>query len=443
MGISRVKHPAISFITPLFNQLSETQAMLASLRASLPQELDYELILVDDGSTDGTRAWLATLDDARIRVYLNPHNLGFARSCNAGVALARGTLIGLLNNDLLFAPGWLAPMLAVLHEPGLRAGLVGNVQFRVTDGTLDHAGVRLNLNGQFEHIRQLPMYAREAVEVLAVTGACMLLHKADFNAAGGFEECYVNGAEDIDLCLKLREAGKKIYLAPGSRIQHHVSLSRQAVSDRDERNSRALFTRWRAEIKRELAREWVIRLSMTEPSDEGQALLNTLTPAFLATPHTAARTLAEAMLQQQEQRWACLLDGAAPDANLAARCNFSGLRFDAALDSFVLTETARLTVNALPCARNLYVCGRTLPCPAGHGLRLHIDINGLQRVQTPLRANTNFNAGLTHPLLLNGAPNVITLRVDLLDAAGQPCGSGHEQVAVGHCVVDEQVIQPG
>lgn len=434
--------PLISFITPLFNHLAETQAMLDSLRASLPAGLDYELILVDDGSSDGTRRWLATLRDERVRVHLNPRNLGFSRSCNAGVALARGELIGLLNNDLLFAPGWLPPMLTVLQRPAQRAGLVGNVQFRVADDSLDHAGVRLNLRGQLEHIRHLPTDNREAVEVMAVTGACMVLRKTDFDAVGGFDERYVNGAEDIDLCLKLRAVGHKIHVALDSRIRHHVSLSRKTVSARDERNSQALFARWHKEIKRELAREWAARLQGTAPGDEGRVLMDTLTPAFLATPHVAALTLAESMLQQQTLRWARLLD-AAPSDDLVAGCRFSGLRFDPALNGFSLAETACLRLNALPSARNLYVCGHTLPCPVGHSLRLCIDINGLQQARITLRSPASFSAGLPHPLLLNGASNLITLRVDLLDESGLTLGSGHKQVVVGHFVVDEQVVAPG
>lgn len=434
--------PPTSFVIPLFNHLAETQAMLASLRASLPPGLDYEIILVDDGSTDGTRAWLATLKEARVRVHLNPHNLGFARSCNAGVALAQGDVIGLLNNDLLFEPGWLAPMLVVLNTPRLRAGVVGNVQFRVADGTLDHAGVRLNLRGQFEHIRSLPTGERQAVEVLAVTGACMLLRKAEFDAVGGLDERYVNGAEDIDLCFKLREAGRKIYLAPHSQIRHHVSLSRKQVGERDERNSRTLFARWRKEIKRTLAQQWAARLTGAAQADEDDALVSTLAPSFVATPQTAGLTLAEAMLQQQEQRWAHLLDGAVPNDDLQMRCHFAGLHFDAALNGFAMAETVRLTVDALPYARNFFLCGRTLPCPAGQTLCLHIDINSLQQLRIPLRANANFNAGLVNPLWLSGAPTGVTLRVELLDEADQVCGSGHERVMVGHFVVDERVVRP-
>jgi glycosyltransferase involved in cell wall biosynthesis len=76
--------PKISFIIPLFNHLAETEKMLASLLTSLPVGLPHEIILVDDGSTDGTREWLKAIQDARIRVHLNERNLGYAATNNVG-----------------------------------------------------------------------------------------------------------------------------------------------------------------------------------------------------------------------------------------------------------------------------------------------------------------------------------------------------------------------
>jgi GT2 family glycosyltransferase len=125
-----VKAPFVSFVVPLYNHLEQTQAMLESLQASLPANLDYEIILVDDASTDGTREWLQQLNVPRVHTILNPLNGGYARANNTGVALARGEILGLLNNDLLFEPGWLEPMLDILGLPALNAGLVGNVQVR-------------------------------------------------------------------------------------------------------------------------------------------------------------------------------------------------------------------------------------------------------------------------------------------------------------------------
>lgn len=429
----------ISFIVPLHNHLKHTQEMLTSLLASLPEGLDFEVILVDDASSDGTAAWLSRIDHPRVRGLINPQNLGYAGANNRGAAEARGEVLGLLNNDLIFAPDWLEPMLSLLTHPQRNAGLVGNVQRRVADGEIDHAGIRLNLKGQFEHVRALdagPAWAR----LPWVTGACMLIRRDLFNALGGFDTRYRNGCEDIDLCFKVVEAGKTIYVAHDSCIQHHVSLSRKSVTDRDERNSRALFARWRSEIKRELARVWVERLANAQWQDNASPLVGTLAPHFIATPHIAGRTLAEALLQQQEQRWARMLDGAVPDDDLSARCRLSGLQFNAAFNGFTLAETARVTVDALPYARNFYVCGRTPPMTNGYGLQLHIDINGLQHLRIPLRPNTHFNAGLAHPLLLNGVPNVFTLRVETLDENGTPCGSGHEEVLVSHFVLDEQQL---
>ena len=71
--------------------------------------------------------------------------------------LAKGRYLGLLNNDLLFEPGWLEPILAVFDDSLLNAGIVGNLQYRVADKALDHAGVVLMPCGKFDHIREAPV----------------------------------------------------------------------------------------------------------------------------------------------------------------------------------------------------------------------------------------------------------------------------------------------
>ncbi|MES1168988.1 MAG: glycosyltransferase, partial [Oleiharenicola lentus] len=108
----------ISFLVPLYNNLPLTQAMLASLQATLPAGLEHEIIFVDDGSTDGTREWLQTVGPAlaagpglpasgshTIRAVLNEKNLGFAGACNRGAAVAHGEFLFFLNNDLILLPG--------------------------------------------------------------------------------------------------------------------------------------------------------------------------------------------------------------------------------------------------------------------------------------------------------------------------------------------------
>ena len=280
--------------------------MLISLLASLPPGLDYEIILVDDFSTDGTRDWLATLSHPRIKVVLNPENLGYAASNNAGARLASGELLSLLNNDLLLAPGWLEPMAYVLRHPGLNAGLVGNVQYRVDDGQLDHAGVRLNRRGQFEHIQSLPHNEVGYQRSLALTGACLLVRKNDFSRAGGFDEGFVNGCEDYDLGFKIRKTGKQLFVATTSRIRHHVSLSRNQNTLQDLRNSRRLYARWRSKIKLNLASE-LAALSKPPPVFCGSHAKSLPQICAAPTHYSRAMITSEKILTSEESHWARIL----------------------------------------------------------------------------------------------------------------------------------------
>jgi GT2 family glycosyltransferase len=243
-------NPQISVVTPLFNCLAVTQAMVASLRASIPAGISYEVILVDDGSTDGTREWLAGLGEP-FRVVLNDRNLGYGAATNRGAAVARGRILALLNNDLVLGCGWLEPMLAVLKSLGRKAGLVGNIQVNAASGEIDHSGIVIGPKFKPEHDRRPPGFASlllaPARRVFAVTGACVLIRTNTWRSLGGFDESYINGCEDIDLCLRAREAGLKNAVALRSRVLHHVSSS-PGRKLRDEENTRRLVLRWRPQF---------------------------------------------------------------------------------------------------------------------------------------------------------------------------------------------------
>ena len=248
----------VSFIIPLYNCLALTQAMVASLQATMPGDITPEIILVDDGSTDGTRSWLRTLA-APFRVVLNETNLGYAGANNRGAAVATGEILVLLNNDLVLTRRWLEPMLAAHHQLGSRAGVVGNVQRRVDDSLVDHSGVFINYKGKPEHKRSLrPGWIRwmnPIVRVAAVTGACALISRDLWEKLGGFDERFANGGEDVDFCFRVAREGRVNVVALRSVIRHHVSAS-PGRKLRDEENSRRLAQKWRAELEQLALRQW-------------------------------------------------------------------------------------------------------------------------------------------------------------------------------------------
>jgi O-antigen biosynthesis protein len=310
----------VSFIIPLYNCLPLTQAMLASLRATLPAGLAHELIFVDDGSTDGTRAWLEKLQtDQSVQVVLHERNLGYAAANNHGATLARGDYVALLNNDLVLTPRWLEPMLAVHRALGTRAGLVSNLHYDAATGALDHAGISINHQGKPEHIRSIPPARRLSSFIRgyrlepAVTGACVILRREVWRQLGGFDEAFVNGCEDVDLCLRARAAGLANAVAFRSAIRHHVSSS-PGRKLRDEANTRQLVLRWREELIALGARAWCrhhLEEHLRDPRDfpdqpsARQALFYAL--HLRRTAPSAALTGVAANIEIELARWTELL----------------------------------------------------------------------------------------------------------------------------------------
>lgn len=301
-----------SFVIPLYNCLAHTRECLRTLRATLPTGLEHEIIFVDDGSTDGTREWLATLPPP-CRALLNEQNLGFAGTCNRGAAGARGELLFFLNNDLVFRPHWFERMRDVLRaKPD--AGLVGNVQLNAATGLVDHAGVYFDHKGKPAHDTHIGPLAhlRGARPVPAVTGACFAITARWWRELGGFDERYRNGGEDIDLAFRARAAGRTNYVALRSVVLHHVSAS-PGRKLRDEQNSCRLATRWRPQIA-ELAMAAWCRHALTLRADGARDAVDwRFAVQLLAyvlhlrrTPPARARSGVQETLDAEEARWRSL-----------------------------------------------------------------------------------------------------------------------------------------
>ena len=316
----------VSFLIPLYNCLPLTQQMVASLQATLPAGLAHEIILIDDGSTDGTREWLATLGPP-FQVILNERNLGYAIANNRAAARARGRFLALLNNDLLLQPRWLEPMLEAHAQLAARAGVVGNVQLNARTGEIDHAGIVMNLKAKPEHARSLPPRASSAgadiALVPAVTGACLLIERALWENLGGFDEAFLNGGEDVDLCFRARAAGREVAVALRSVIRHHVSSS-AGRKLHDELNSYRLAQRWRREFIAAAVRPWIdayLAAATAEPrADEHLLTLRALSYAsgVTKTPPPEALAALETALAHEFHRWASLFGPSPPSAAIAS-----------------------------------------------------------------------------------------------------------------------------
>lgn len=234
----------VSFIIPVFNQLAHTQACVESLRPHTPATIPHEVILVDDGSDAETQDYLRSLPPP-FRCLFNESNQGFAVSTNRGAREASGEWLCLLNNDTELTPGALEAMLAV-RTAHPDAGIIGSVQVTTDGSTVDHAGIDFIDGGYPRHRRiELASLASEPdyVAVPAVTAACCLVPRHWFVTMGGLDESYRNGFEDVDLCLRAREAGWKIYVANRAIIKHAVSTS-EGRGAHEFRNARRFLSRW-------------------------------------------------------------------------------------------------------------------------------------------------------------------------------------------------------
>lgn len=255
----------VSFISALHNNLACTREMLDSLLATVPHRTAFEVVLADDASTDDTPRWLRSFEDPRIRAIISPENRGYGATNNRAVQAATGDILVLLNNDIVLQPGWFAPLVEGL-ERCPNAGIIGNLQYTRAGQKLDHRGVRFDLLKRPYHDRSShPRHARHEYSIYpAVTAACCAVRRATFLEAGGFDEAYYNGYEDIDLCLRLARRGFTHYVANRSIVQHHVSISPGRFT-RESANLELFLARWgwpppgpppRVRARNYLARHW-------------------------------------------------------------------------------------------------------------------------------------------------------------------------------------------
>ncbi len=236
----------VAVVVPVFNQASLTAQCLERLLG----DASCEIVVVDDASTDATPELLGGYRD-RIKVVTHRANRGFARSCNDGAsAAAAGDYLVFLNNDTLPQPGWLRALVA--YADAHPAAAVVGAKLLFPDRTIQHAGVVICQDRYPRHLYTGFPAEHPAVNrprrFQIVTGACMLVRRAVFVQAGGFDPAFRNGFEDVDLCLRLGERGHQIHYCPASEVVHLESVSPGRFR-RDRENVSLYRKRWLARVE--------------------------------------------------------------------------------------------------------------------------------------------------------------------------------------------------
>jgi GT2 family glycosyltransferase len=214
--------PDLSIVIVSFNARADLDRCLESLHAA-PPAASHEIVVVDNGSTDGSVDAAGRWRD--VRVIVLGSNAGFAKGSNAGMRATTGAALLLLNSDTIVPPNALDRLLAELEcDPSV--AVVGP---RLVDGSGRAELSFGRMIGPFNELRQ-KRRARDVQQVEHLTrqrhypdwvsGACLLVRRADAEAVDGFDERFFMYTEDVDFCAAIRSRGRRILFAPDVEIIH-------------------------------------------------------------------------------------------------------------------------------------------------------------------------------------------------------------------------------
>jgi GT2 family glycosyltransferase len=234
----RTPGPLLSIVIVSWNTRGELHECLTSIYECTP-DLEFEIFVVENGSTDGSAAMLER-DFPAVKVIRNKANVGFAKGCNQGMQVSRGPLILLLNSDTYVRDDVITRIVRYLLSRSEIA--MAGCQLRFPDGRVQHSAFRaLSIwRSLFEDLwlyKLLPKARRDEVllggywqndreiEVDWLAGAFMMLRREVFEQVGGFSENFFMYGEDSEWCMRIRRAGHRIFYNPLGVVYHIGSVS--------------------------------------------------------------------------------------------------------------------------------------------------------------------------------------------------------------------------
>jgi GT2 family glycosyltransferase len=235
----------VSIVIPVHGRAALTAQCLAGLRTEFGRREDVDVIVVADGSDDETSRLLQRESHfVRAIEYADP--AGFAASCNEGARAARGEYLVFLNNDVVGRPGWLESLVSYAEEDDRRAAVAAKLVY--PNDTIQHAGMVFSSDLLPRHVYRAFPAGHDAVSrprrFQAVSAACLLLRSSVFEQLEGFDPTFRNGFEDVDLCLRVQEAGYEVHYCPASLLVHFEAATRGENAEVFRGNSEHFLARW-------------------------------------------------------------------------------------------------------------------------------------------------------------------------------------------------------
>lgn len=259
-------NPMVSIVIPNKDHTDDLELCLFSMSRKSTYR-NYEVLIVENNSEkEETFEYYKKLPERypKVRVLTWEKEFNYSAINNFAAEEAQGEYLLFLNNDVeILTPDWIEEMLQNCQQENVAA--VG-AKLYYPDDTIQHAGVVLGLGGIAGHImcrasREDPGYFGRMIsvqEISAVTAACMMVKKSEFDSVKGFDETFQVAFNDIDLCMKFRAAGKKIVFTPYAELYHYESKSR-GLEDTPEKQFR-----FDKEVKR-FQEKWAQQLEMGDP----------------------------------------------------------------------------------------------------------------------------------------------------------------------------------
>lgn len=255
--------PLVSILIPNKDHIHDLEGCVTSILNASTYK-NFEIIVIENNSNDSkTFDYYESLKmrDERIRLVQYEGEFNYSKINNYGAKFAKGEYLLLLNNDMeIITPSWIEEMLMFVQRKDV--GAAGALLY-YSDNTVQHAGLIMGIGGSAAHahrhaVRNSGGYIHRlsiAQNMSGVTGACLMVKRSVWNELGGLDEKFAVAFNDVDFCLRIRDAGYLIVFTPYAELYHYESKSRgyentQAKQVRFARERQLLRERWGKVIDR-------------------------------------------------------------------------------------------------------------------------------------------------------------------------------------------------